>query len=159
MAAAVVYLGFYAFGTIGRGTAHDILAVLIMVVVVAIPTMIWKLNTKSKKSKIGKSEVLFTIAMLVLWTIISILGVVMLKGVCICVFNEKYGTKVNKDFSFSTEFTRMLQIDKVCQDGKVCHMYATLAENAAESVFINVHTGSDIENLTVLLTSVAEDEN
>ncbi len=51
----------------------------------------------------------------------------------------------------------MLQIDKVCPDGKICHMYATLAENASDSVFINVHAGSNVENLTVLLTSVGEE--
>lgn len=51
----------------------------------------------------------------------------------------------------------MIQIDKVCQDGKICHMYATLAENASDSVFINVHAGSNMENITVLLTAVGDD--
>jgi hypothetical protein len=40
--------------------------------------------------------------MLVLWIIASILMVIMLKGVCICAFNTKYGTNVNKAFQFST---------------------------------------------------------
>jgi hypothetical protein len=39
---------------------------------------------------------------------------------------------------------RFLKIGKICPEGKVCHMYATLAENASGSVFINVHTGTNI---------------
>jgi hypothetical protein len=30
-------------------------------------------------------------------------------------------------------------------------MYATLPENSSDSVFINVHTGTNVENLTVIL--------
>lgn len=102
VAIAGVYLSFYAFGELGRGTGHDILAVLIMVCIVALPTLLWKLQTKSNKSRIPKSEVIFTIAMIIAWTVISIMAVISMKGVCICVFNDKYGTKVNGDFSFST---------------------------------------------------------
>jgi hypothetical protein len=46
---------------------------------------------------------------------------------------------------------RYLSIDKICPDGKVCHIYATLAENGSDSVFINVHTGIDFNSLTATL--------
>lgn len=48
--------------------------------------------------------------MIFLWIGISVFAVIALKGVCICVFNNKYGTKIDRDFVFSTEFTRSLQI-------------------------------------------------
>lgn len=102
MAVAAVYLGFYVFGELGRGTGHDILAVLIMISIVALPTILWKLQTKSKKTTITRAEIIFTIFMLVAWALISTFALISLKGVCICVFNEKYGTKIQKDFSFST---------------------------------------------------------
>lgn len=87
VAVSGVYLGYYVFGELGRGTGRDILAVLIMVSIVTLPTIIWKRQTKSKKTNISRRELTFTIVMLVLWAIASILAVIMLKGVCICVFN------------------------------------------------------------------------
>jgi metal-dependent amidase/aminoacylase/carboxypeptidase family protein len=35
----------------GHGTGHDILAVVIMTVLVALPTMLWKRGTKTKLAK------------------------------------------------------------------------------------------------------------
>ena len=84
---ALVYLTFYMFGFMGSSTGHDILAVLVMVIIVALPTMLWKYKTKSQSLRVVRKEVIFTIVMLFLWMGISILGIIMLKGVCICVFN------------------------------------------------------------------------
>jgi hypothetical protein len=39
------------FGYFGRGLSHDILAVFIMTILVAIPTLIWKSQTKVKNFK------------------------------------------------------------------------------------------------------------
>lgn len=99
---AGVFLGFYVFGELGRGTGHDILAVLVMVSIVVLPTVLWKTQTRPQKNKIQQGELIFTVVMLIVWTIVSVFAVIALKGVCICVFNEKYGTKIQKDFVFST---------------------------------------------------------
>lgn len=48
---SLVYLVFYMFGYFGRGLSHDILAVFIMTILVAIPTLIWKSQTRVKKFK------------------------------------------------------------------------------------------------------------
>ena len=79
--------------------------------------------------------------MLFLWLGLSIFLVIVLKGVCICVFNDYYGVHITDAFVFSTEWTRANQITKVCPGSNLCHLYATLAEDTAHSVFINAHTG------------------
>lgn len=40
-------MAFYAFGRIGFGIGHDILAMAIMASIVIIPTFIWKYVTRS----------------------------------------------------------------------------------------------------------------
>lgn len=92
--------------------------------------------------------------MLFVWVLASTTLVITLKGVCVCLYNSKYGAKFTRDVDWSTEFSRALTIDKICKDGEVCHLYATLAENASDSVFINVHTGTDIDNITVILEAI-----
>jgi phosphoglycerol transferase MdoB-like AlkP superfamily enzyme len=47
---AGIYLGFYIFGMLGRGTGHDILAVVILISIVVLPTIIWKKQTKTRHS-------------------------------------------------------------------------------------------------------------
>mmetsp|Transcript_39560 Transcript_39560/g.35346 ORF Transcript_39560/g.35346 Transcript_39560/m.35346 type:complete len:251 (+) Transcript_39560:225-977(+) len=42
--------------------------------------------------------------------------------------------------AFSTGLTRALSMDHLCPEGKACHIYATLPEDTAHSVFINAHT-------------------
>lgn len=82
--------------------------------------------------------------MLFLWLGLCIFGVIALKGVCMCIYNPNYGYNVRSAEMFSTEFTRSLSIDKVCQNGKIRHIYATLPENGSQEVFINVHAGKDV---------------
>jgi len=84
---AGIYLGFYAFGELGRGTGHDVLAVLILISIVGLPTIIWKLQTRPKNKKVQGGELIFTIVMLIIWAVLSVFLVIALKGVCICVFN------------------------------------------------------------------------
>jgi hypothetical protein len=102
MGVAGIYLGFYSFGKIGRGIGFDILAVIVMSSIVILPTLIWKKLTKTKPKRITNLELLPRIIGMALWVILCIALVIMLKGVCVCVFNDKYGTVVNKDFDFST---------------------------------------------------------
>ena len=91
--------------------------------------------------------------MILIWLGISIFSVIALRQVCICVFNDKYGIQVNKDFFFSTELSRSYHIPQVCENREVCHIYATLAEDTSTSVFINVQTGIYIQELTIKMMS------
>lgn len=45
------YLIFFMFGFLGRGLAHDILAVFVLTLTVVIPTLVWKNSTKVQKFK------------------------------------------------------------------------------------------------------------
>ena len=96
----------YIFGYIGRGTSHDILAVVVIFMIVALPTAIWKYKTKVKEYRLIKKEVIATVVLLFLWLGASIFLIISLKGVCICVFNAYYGWHVRDDFVFSTEWMR-----------------------------------------------------
>lgn len=78
----------------GRGLSHDILAVFIMVLIVIIPTLVWKNSTKIKEFKLLKNELIFTTACLLLWLGVSIFAVVSLKGACLCYYNDNYGFSV-----------------------------------------------------------------
>lgn len=70
-------------------------------------------------------------------------AVLMTQRACLCVFNDRYGVTMNKDFKLSTQFSRSSR-GKICQDGTICHMYATLPEDTDTSVFFNFQTGTDI---------------
>ena len=141
---ALLYLTIYIFGMIGRGTSHDIVAVIIMLAIVFLPTIIWKVKTRQGELSSKRTELIVTVVLLILWVGASITSVLLLKGVCVCVFNENYGVKIHQDFVFSTEFTRSQQIEQVCKPGQLCHLYATLTEETSTSVIINAHTGLDV---------------
>lgn len=115
--AALIVLALFSFGFLGRSTGNDIMSVILIFAIVATPTIIWKVNTKVHKFKKIKKEVIFTAVMLTLWLAVAIIAVIMLKGVCICVFNDNYGVRIQQDFFISTQFTRSQQIKKVCHDG------------------------------------------
>jgi len=78
----------------GRGLSHDILAVFIMMLIVVIPTLVWKNSTKVKEFKLIKKELIFTVACLLLWLGASIFAIVTLKGACLCYYNDNYGFSV-----------------------------------------------------------------
>ena len=77
--------------------------------------------------------------------------VVLSKGACLCYFNDRYGFKVEKDLSLSTDFTRLMTLDQVCRDEEVCHLYATVPEDPSTAVFFNAHSGMSLPNLTFTL--------
>ncbi len=108
VAVALIYLVFYIFGYMGRGLSHDILAVFIMVLIVVIPTLVWKNSTKIKEFKLIKKELIFTVCCLLLWLGVSVFTVVTLKGACLCYYNDNYGFTVGNDMGpfLSTEWTR-----------------------------------------------------
>lgn len=82
--------------------------------------------------------------MLILWLAVSVFLVVATKGACVSYYNDNYGFQVGKDIRVSTEFTRILELEQLCKEGTVCHLYPTLPEDASTSVFFNVHAGSDL---------------
>ena len=43
---ALMYLSVYMFNFFGRGNYIDVLSVFVMAVLIVIPTLIWKYNTK-----------------------------------------------------------------------------------------------------------------
>lgn len=67
---------------------------------------------------------------------------------CLCVYNKAYGVDTFLDLQFSTKWTRSNWLpDEVCPKGTLCHIYATLPEETSKEVFINVHSGTDIDEL------------
>lgn len=88
---------------------------------------------------------------LILWLCLSVFLVVATKGACVCYYNDKYGIPVDQDTKVSTDFTRLLSLNQVCGDQQICHLYATVAEDASTSVFFNVHAGMDLDSLTFTL--------
>jgi hypothetical protein len=73
------------------------------------------------------------------------------KGACVCYYNSKYGIPIEKDVSISTDFTRLVTLDQVCGDQQICHLYATVAEDASTSVFFNAHAGMNLDKLIFTL--------
>lgn len=67
---------------------------------------------------------------------------------CLDFYNYGYGEKFY-DFGLSTRFSRYFQIETACPQGKICQLYATLPEDAATAVILNVHTGTDIKSITI----------
>lgn len=84
------------------------------------------------------------------------MGVIMTRRACLCVFNDRYGVTVNKDFQLSTQFTRSGR-GKICKDGAICHVFATLPEDSDTSVFFNIQTGTDIDSTSVSLLEMISD--
>lgn len=75
-------------------------------------------------------------------------------GMCLTYFNTGYGIGVGT-MHFSSKFGRYLELNTVCPQGQICHVYATLPEDSSSSVFINVHTGNDISTLQVNYDTLA----
>lgn len=82
--------------------------------------------------------------MLVLWLAVSVFLVVATKGACVSYYNDNYGFSLGGSIRVSTEFTRILELEQLCKDGIVCHLYPTLPEDASSAVFFNAHAGSDL---------------
>lgn len=87
-------------------------------------------------------------------TIFSFGVPLMTTGMCVTFFNTSYGIG-NSYIHFSSKFTRYLELNTVCPQGQICHIYATLPEDSSTSVFINVHTGNDINTLQINYDTLA----
>ncbi len=81
---------------------------------------------------------------------ISIAVPTLLKGICFCLYNTGYGIDYFDGWDFSTQATRRFYIEnQVCAATSICHIYATVPSNTANFVFINVHTGKDVEGIII----------
>jgi len=67
---------------------------------------------------------------------------------CMNYFNADYGYHI-QGLGMSTRLTRYFTFDTVCQEGQICHLYATLPEETETGVIFNIHTGPDVTSLTV----------
>ena len=113
----LLFLALYMFNFFGRGAYIDVLAVFAMAVIVLIPTLVWKFNTRVANLNAVKGEIVATAILLFLWLAVCVFLVVATKGACVCYFTDKYGIKVDKGEAYvSTEFTRLLTLDQVCKD-------------------------------------------
>jgi uncharacterized membrane protein YjjP (DUF1212 family) len=104
------------FGYFGRGNHVDVLSVFVMTLAVVLPTLIWKYKTKVSALTEVRGEITATVILLVLWLGVCVFLVVATKGACVCYYTDKYGIKVEADQMVSTDFTRLLNIDQVCND-------------------------------------------
>jgi len=71
-------------------------------------------------------------------------------GLCISTFSDKYGYYWLEVRRVSSTFTRWFDIKKVCPPGAPCHIYTTVPEDTATGFFLNVHTHTDVQEITVL---------
>lgn len=155
VSAAVIFLAAFMFGVMGYGIVIDVIAVLIMTAIVAVPTVVWKMLTRTRSHQQMKKEYIVAGIMLLVWLGLSVLGVALTSRACLCVFNDRYGVTVQKNYQLSTQFTRASR-GKICKDGAICHVYATLPEDTDTSVFLNIQTGTDIQNVTVSMLQITD---
>jgi len=75
----------------------------------------------------------------IFFTIFDILLHLLFTGFCVSSYQDYVGP-IFGTASLSSTFTRYFQLPEFCPPGPPCHVYATLPEDTATSVFINVHT-------------------
>lgn len=69
---------------------------------------------------------------------------------CLAFYNDTIGYyNQYLGFQVNTQFTRLFQLNDACPPGPPCHFYATVPENTANDVFINVHTNTAVRNVFV----------
>lgn len=80
--------------------------------------------------------------------IVSILCPILFMDSCISEWDQRMGLHVGTG-SFSTAIERFIRLPIPCPPGPPCHVYASLAEDGATSVFINVHTSTSVDTLVM----------
>jgi len=70
---------------------------------------------------------------------------------CLSFYNNSIGYyNPTLGFVVNTQLSRYFQLPKACPVGPPCHLYATVPEDTASSVFINIHTHKSIfENVAI----------
>ena len=87
-------------------------------------------------SYVRRSGILLVLSSLVT-AVVILSGPVIFGGICQIQATFENGVS---GFIFSTSLTREYTLPEACPVGPPCHVYATLPENASDSVFINFHT-------------------
>jgi len=59
------------------------------------------------------------------------------------------GIPILAGFTYSSTFTRWLTISKACPPGPPCQAYVTLPTEATNSIFLNVHTHVDVQEVKI----------
>lgn len=71
-------------------------------------------------------------------------------GGCIAFYEEYVGLRIEIiTTSLSSTLSRYIQLSDACPPGPPCHIYATLPEDPSTSVFINLHTNIEYENIQI----------
>lgn len=87
------------------------------------------------------------------------IGSILLNGLayrsCLCFYNDEipYYNKL-LGFGLSSMITRFLYLPIACPIGAPCQLYTTLPEDSITSVFVNIHTHSSVDNVTVYYAPV-----
>lgn len=74
---------------------------------------------------------------------------------CLCFYNDEipyYNQLLG--FGLSSWITRFVRLPIACPKGGPCQLYTTLPEDAATSVFVNLHTHTSVHNVTVFYAPV-----
>lgn len=71
---------------------------------------------------------------------------------CVCLYEESFHEAFNLQFlglpaSVNTQVSRIFQVTKACNlENAPCHVYATLPEDTATKVFINMHVHEGVKD-------------
>lgn len=73
---------------------------------------------------------------------------------CLAYYTPEYGSAFDA-YTMSTNMIRLFSFSfaQICPAGRICHVYSTLPEDPSTSVFLNIHTGADIDILDVHYSS------
>mmetsp|Transcript_1813 Transcript_1813/g.1708 ORF Transcript_1813/g.1708 Transcript_1813/m.1708 type:complete len:171 (-) Transcript_1813:542-1054(-) len=85
---------------------------------------------------------------LILIAALSFIWPFLLMGICLGFFDTRIGI-IKGTLSISTSVSRFFDLKEACPPGPPCHVYATLPEDSATSVFINAHTNTEYEEVYV----------
>jgi len=100
--------------------------------------------------EVYKKNSMTVLSQLLLIVILMFVLPIYMSGSCICFFNEGWGLPIGGGgINWSSAISRSLSLDPVCPSGTICHVYPTLPEAANTSVFINIHSALDIQDITV----------
>lgn len=145
-----IMLVLFIFGSLGRTVATKTISGICTVLFGPLMYLLFqyiksgsieKLRHRFRKMKWPKCRLF----LLFVWILSISLLLGMLDGVCFCSYNDVIG-----DFSTKVSRKRLLG-DRVCEVNSICRVYATLPHSTNNSVFINIHTGINIDTLNVTL--------
>jgi len=91
----------------------------------------------------------FYVALAFFCLLLSVSIPILLDELCVCFFCD-YGIPFSSSNSMiSSRMMRKYTIPDACPPGPPCHVYTTLPEDGAKSIFINAHTSIENENIKI----------